>query len=76
MNDGLDVLTDLVWLQGAFDNLVRLLHSVIFWRNDRKTFGMICRPCRTAGTQSKAVYERRMMGERIIYQARQRVRVH
>ena len=37
--------------------------------------GMVFLPYQTAGTQSEAAYERRMTGEGLTYQERQRVRV-
>ena len=49
-NDGLIVLTDLVWLQGAFYTLARFFYRAGLWTNVRKTDRMICRPCHVEGT--------------------------
>ena len=66
---------DPVWLQGALDTLTGLFGRVGLHKNVGNTVRMICRPCRTTGTQSEASYKRRMTGEGIIYRDRQRIRL-
>ena len=63
------------WLQGAFNTLVGLFNRVGLQNNVGKTVGMVCRTCQAAGTQLEAAYERRMTGEELSYQERQRFRV-
>ena len=41
-------------MQGAFDTITGLFDKVVFRKNVRKMVGMICHPCRSAGTQSEA----------------------
>ena len=50
------------WIQGAFSTLVGLLNRVGLRINSGKTVGMVCRPCRAAGTHSEAAYGRHMTG--------------
>ena len=51
------------WIKWAFTALVSLFERVGLWTNVRKTVRMVCRPCQAAGTQSEAVYRRKMTGE-------------
>ena len=67
--------TDPVWLQGAFDTLIRLFDRVGLWKNVGKTVGVICRPCYALGTQREADYKLKMNGEGLTYRSRQRLRV-
>ena len=48
---GLFVLTDPVWLQGAFDTLTGLSDRVGLQKKVRKMVRIICRPCCAAGNQ-------------------------
>ena len=50
------------WLQGGFSTLVGLFDRVGVNTNVVKTFGMVCRPCQEAGTQSGVEYGIRMTG--------------
>ena len=74
-NDGMVVLSDPHWIQWAFDALVSLFEQVGLQNNVGKTVSMDCRPCQVAGTQSVAVYWRRMTGEGPTYRERQKERV-
>ena len=58
------------WLQGFFSTLVGLFDRVGLRTNFGKTFGMVCRLCQAAGTQSEVVYGRQMTGEGPSYQER------
>ena len=44
VDDGLVVLTDPVWLQGAFDTMTRLFDGVGIRKNVGKTFSMLFHP--------------------------------
>ena len=74
-DDGLVSSTDPLWLQGTFDTLTRLFYRVVLWKYSGETFGVICCPCRVAGTHSEAFYKRRMTGEGITYRYIQILRV-
>ena len=63
------------WIQVSFSTLAGLFDRVGLRTNARKTVGMVCRPFQAAGTQSEAVYWRRMIGDGSSYQERQKGRV-
>ena len=73
--DGLVASTEPLWLQLEFDTLTGLFGRVGLHKNVGNTVRMICRPCRTTGTQSEASYKRRMTGEGITYRYIQILRV-
>ena len=64
---------DLRWIQGAFSTLLGLFDRVGLKTNFGKIFGMVCRPCQSAGIQSEAAYVRRITGAGPSYRERQRV---
>ena len=68
-------LLDLRWLQEAFSTLVGLFDRVGLRTNVRKTVRMICCMCQAEGTQSEAVYGRKIMVEGPSYREQQRGRV-
>ena len=55
-DDGMVVLTGLVWLKGAFDTLTGLFDRVGIWTNVGKTVGVMFCPYQVASTQSGRVY--------------------
>ena len=50
------------WIQGAFDNLVRLFDRVGLRKKFRKTVGMVFCPCQAEVNQSEAAYGIRITG--------------
>ena len=62
-------------MQGAFSTLVGLFDWVGLRTNVGKKVGMIFCTCQSEVTQSEAVHERKMMGARLSYRERQKVRV-
>ena len=48
-DDGMVVLSDPAWLQGAFTALVGLFDRVGLWKNVGKTVSMVCHPCQAGG---------------------------
>ena len=71
-DDGMVATSDPRWLQGKFSTLVGLSDKVSLKNNVGKTLGMVCRPCQATGTQSEAVYRKRIMLVGPYYQERQR----
>ena len=62
-DDGMVVLSDPAWLQGAFSALVAIFDRVGLWNNFGKTVSMACHPCRAgAGNRTEAGYSRRLTG--------------
>ena len=75
-NDGMVVLSDLAWLQGAFTALVGIFDRVGLMTNVGKTVSMVCHPCQAgAGNRTEEAYGGRIMGEGRSYAERQRERV-
>ena len=62
-DDGMFTSLDPQWLQGGFSTLVGLFDRVVLKNNVGKIFGMVCRLCQAAGTQSEAECRRKMTGE-------------
>ena len=62
-DDGMVVLSDPAWIQGAFSALVAIFDRVGLRTNVGKTVSMACHPCRAgAGNRTKAGYSRRLTG--------------
>ena len=62
-DDGMVILSDPDWLQGAFSALVAIFDRVVLWTNAGKTVSMACHPCRAgAGNRTEAGYSRRLTG--------------
>ena len=59
-DDDMVMSSNPIWLQGAFNTLVRLFDRVGLKTNVGKTVGMVCCPLQAAGTQLEAEYGRRM----------------
>ena len=55
------------WIQGVFNTLTGLFNRGGLQTNFSKTVVMVYRPCQAAGTQSEAVYGRRIIGEGTSY---------
>ena len=72
-DDGLITFSDLGFMQGVFNTLVGLFAWLGLRTNISNMVGMVCRPCQAAGTQSEALYKRRMTGAVLSYQERQQV---
>ena len=72
---GMAAFLDPQCLQGSFITLVGLFDRVVLCTNVGKTVGMVYRPCQAAGTQSEAMFNRRIMVEGPSYQERQKGRV-
>ena len=66
-DDGMVASENPVWLQGAFETLTGLFGRVVLWTNVGKAVRIMFCPCRAAGTQLEAAYERLMMGEGLTY---------
>ena len=75
-DDGMVVLSDPAWLQGAFSALVAIFDRVGLRTNVNKTVSMACHPCRAgAGNRTAAGYSRRLTGVGKTFTERQRERV-
>ena len=75
-NDGMVVLSDPAWLQGAFSALVAIFDRLGLRTNAGKTVSMACHPCPAgAGNRTEAGYSRRLTGMGKTYKERQRERV-
>ena len=75
-DEGMVVLSDPAWLQGAFSSLVAIFDRVGLRTNVGKTVIMACHPCRAgAGNRTEAAYSRRLTGLGKTYAERQRERV-
>ena len=75
-DDGMVVLSDPAWLQGAFSALVAIFDRVGLRTNVGKTVSMACHPCRAgAGNRTEAGYSRRLTGVGKTYAESQRERV-
>ena len=75
-DDGMVVLSEPAWLQGAFNALVAIFDRVRLLTNVGKTVSMVCHLCRAgAGNRTKAAYSRRLTGLGKSYAERQRERV-
>ena len=75
-DDGMVVLSDPAWLQGAFTALVGLFDRVGLLKNVGKTVSMICHPCQAgAGNRTEEAYGRRIMGEWRSYAESQREQI-
>ena len=62
-NDGMVVLSDHAWLQGAFSALVGIFDRVGLQTNVGKIVSMACHPCRAgARNRTEAGYSRRLTG--------------
>ena len=75
-DDGMIVLSDPRWLQGAFNTLVGLFDRVGLRTNVRNTVGMVYRLCQAAGNHLEAVYGRWITGEAPTYREIQKGQVH
>ena len=51
------------WIQLAFDTPMGIFDQVGLQTNVRKTVGMVCRPCRSAGVTADEAYTWWMIGE-------------
>ena len=75
-NDGMVVLLDPAWLQGAFTALVAIFDKVGLIKNVRKTVSMVCHPCQVgARNRTEEAYGRRITGEGRSYAERHLERV-
>ena len=75
-NDGIDVLSDPAWLQGAFNALVSIFDRVGLLTNVGKKVSMVCHPCQAgSGNRAEEAYRRRVMGMGRSYAERQRERM-
>ena len=75
-DDGMVVLLDPVWLQGAFTALVSIFDRVGLMTNAGKTVSMVCHPCQAGeGNRTEEAYRRRITGEGRAYAERQRERM-
>ena len=75
-DDGMFVLSDPAWLQGAFSALVAIFDRICLRTNADKTVSMACHPCWAgAGNRTVAGYSRRLMGVGKTFTERQRERV-
>ena len=75
-DDGMFVLWDPAWIQGAFSALVAIFDRVVVRTNVGKPVSMACHPCRAgAGNRTEAAYSRRLTGLGKTYAERQRERV-
>ena len=72
-DDGMVVLSDPAWLQGAFSALVAIFGRVGLQTNVNNTVSMACHPCR-AGTGNRTTegYRRRLTGVRRTFKEMQR----
>ena len=68
-------LSDLVWLQGAFNALVDLFDRVGLQNNFGKTVGMVYHPCQAEGKLTTAAYGRIIRGRGKSYMERLRYQV-
>ena len=66
-------LSDPVWLQGEFINLLGMLYWVGLRKNFGKMVGMVFCPCQAQGTQSETEYKQQMTGAGPSYRLRERV---
>ena len=75
-DNGMVVLSEPAWLQGAFTALVGLFERVGLQKNVRKTVSMVCHPCQAGvGNRTEDAYGRRITGEGRSYAERYRERV-
>ena len=75
-DDGMVVLSDPAWLQGAFTALVGLFDRVGLRKNVGKTVIMVCHPCQVGeGNRTEEAYGRMITGEGRSYAERQQERV-
>ena len=75
-DNGMAVLSDPAWLQGAFSALVAIFDRVGLRTNGNKTVSMACHPCRAgSGNRTTAGYSWRLTGVGKTFKARQRDRV-
>ena len=51
-DDGMVVFLDPCWIQGALNTLFGLFDRVGLWTYVKKTFVMVCRPCKAAGNRT------------------------
>ena len=65
-------LLDPRWIQVDFSTLVGLFDRLNLQTNVGKTVGMVYQLCQEAGIQLEETYGRRMIGEGLFYQERQR----
>ena len=57
------VLSDPIWIQGAFNALVAIFDRVGLLTNVGKTVSMVCHPCRAgAGNRTEEEYGRKLTG--------------
>ena len=62
-DDGMVVLSEPAWLQGAFTALVGLFDRVGLRKNAGKTVSMVCHPCQAGeGNRKEEAYGRRITG--------------
>ena len=74
--NGMVVLSEPAWIQGAFTALVDIFDRVGLMINVGKTVSMVCHPCPAgAGNRTEEAYGRRITGEGRSYVERQQERV-
>ena len=67
-NNGMIVLSDPVWLQGAFNALVAIFDRVVLLTNVGNTVSMVYHPCQAgARNRTEEAYGRRVTGMRRSY---------
>ena len=74
-HDGTVILSDPVWLQGAFIALAGLFDRVVLRNNVGETVDMVCYPCQAAGNLTTEAYGRSITGMGQSYRERLRDQV-